>query len=165
MNSNSITDTFSRLRSRLRSMATSILQNEDDADDALQDAFCKLWVHRDDEDADNCDGRAVVAVRRVCLDYLRKRDTRAGEAIDEKSMAIGDTSGSLWQESEMDDLRSGLISKLPSLQRRVFEMASEGMENDIIALRLNINEVAVRQNLCRARKALRTEYNKLIANR
>ena len=39
MDKPNIIDSFSRLRDRLRGLAASILQDEDDADDALQEAF------------------------------------------------------------------------------------------------------------------------------
>ena len=42
MSDKTITTVFTKLRRKFLSMAMAILPNEDDAADALQDAFCKL---------------------------------------------------------------------------------------------------------------------------
>ncbi len=163
MNGNRITDTFTTLRSRLKGVASAILRNEDDAEDALQDAFCRLWKRHDESKMENIEANARLAVKHVCLDMLRKRSVRATSSLsDDNLLADKEESQSLWEATEMESFTRSLLSKLPERQREVFRLASEGIDNDIIAMRLGMTEEAVRQNICRARKALRNEYGKMI---
>ena len=46
-NKDTLVVTFSHLQERFRRFALRILPNEEDAEDALQEAFCKLWPHHD----------------------------------------------------------------------------------------------------------------------
>ncbi len=46
MNQEPLLSAFTRLRDNLLSMSRHILQNEDDASDAIQEAFCRLWPIR-----------------------------------------------------------------------------------------------------------------------
>lgn len=161
MNGKSITDTFSSLRGRLKAAASSILRNEDDVEDALQDAFCRLWTRRADITEERIEANAHIAVKQVSLDLLRKRTLRATEEIDDGKTGDPMEETSLWETKEIDELRVRLLERLSERQRMVFEMVADGMENRVIALRLGMTEEAVRQNLSRARKALREHYNKI----
>lgn len=154
-----LSETYTRLRSRLKKMAASILNNEEDADDALQDAFCRLLIRENREpDSSSSDGLVVTAVKRICVSYLRKRATHASESIDNHEMAGSSTIGSIWEEEEMADFHRRIMGKLSKTQKTVFEMVSNGIDYDIIALRLGISEEAVRQHVSRARKILKNEY-------
>ena len=161
MNGNRITDTFSSLRSRLKNVASAILRNEDDAEDALQDAFCRLWNRRETIESEKIEANARLAIRQVSLDILRRRKLRATDEINEDTVGESPEQSSLWNTSEINDLRIKLLDTLSPRQREVFEMVSEGLENSVIAERLGISEEGVRQNLSRARKALRHQYNQL----
>ena len=161
MNGNRITNTFSSLRSRLKNVASAILRNEDDAEDALQDAFCRLWNRRETIESEKIEANARLAIRQVSLDILRRRKLRATDEINEDTVGESPEQSSLWNTSEINDLRIKLLDTLSPRQREVFEMVSEGLENSVIAERLGISEEGVRQNLSRARKALRHQYNQL----
>ena len=161
MNGNRITDTFSSLRSRLKNVASAILRNEDDAEDALQDAFCRLWNRRETIESEKIEANARLAIRQVSLDILRRRKLRATDEINEDTVGESPEQSSFWNTSEINDLRIKLLDTLSPRQREVFEMVSEGLENSVIAERLGISEEGVRQNLSRARKALRHQYDQL----
>lgn len=166
MDKKDLTDTFTRLRQRLRSMAVSILRDEETADDALQDAFCRIWVKKDFHKDPTGDGIAFAAVRNICLDYLRRKASGKTSSLEDcdpmeiSKIKSHDLDNEIWEESEMEDLARRLMQKLSDTQRRVFEMVSNGMDYDIVALRLGIPEATVRQHMCRARKILRDEYKK-----
>lgn len=162
MNGNRITETFQALRSKLKNVATAILHDRDDAEDALQDAFCRLWKKRDDINPDNLESNTRIMLRYVCLDMLRLKSKFASTYGNEIEIDDKPEEPSIWTAPEIQQLTSDLLSKLPDKQRRAFEMMAEGVDNDIIALRLGMSQEAVRQNICRARKTLREEYNKII---
>lgn len=164
MDRKDLTETFTRLRQRLRSMAVSILRDEENADDALQEAFCRIWTRKDFHKYPTGDGLAFAAVRNICLDYLRRKASGKTSSIEDcDSMEISrikahDLDTEIWEESEMEVLTRQLMQKLSDTQHRVFEMVSNGVDYDIVALRLEIPESTVRQHMCRARKIMRDEY-------
>ena len=160
MDNKNLTQTYLKLRSRLKSLASSILKNDEDADDALQKAFCRLLSRKEELDSSLSDGMAVVAVKRICISYLRKRSVRASESIDDSVSKLEAPVEPLWRHEEIKDMTRLLMSKLSPLQKSVFDLVSEGLDYDIISMRLGITEDAVRQNICRARKILRNEYKK-----
>ena len=161
MEKQNLTSAYLRLRSRLKAMAATILKNEDDADDALQEAFSRLWAYKEMSESHEIDGLAVVAVRRVCISYLRKRSVQLSLPIDDIPMAYDEPAEKVWDNEAVRDLTVKLMSKLSPLQKSVFDMVSQGMDYDVISLRLGMSEESVRQNLCRARKILRNEYKKI----
>lgn len=161
MDNSKLTESFLRLRGRLREMAAYLLKNDNDADDALQEAFCKIWSNRKMADPSAIDGLAVTVVRRVCINFLRKRNVRKSEDVDDLMIQDESSPSYIWDEEEMKSLSKRLMANLSNLQREVFEMSAKGMDNEIIALRLGISNASVRQNLCRARKILINEYRKL----
>lgn len=160
MDNKNLTQTYLKLRSRLKSLASSILKNEEDADDALQEAFCRLLSRKEVEDASFADGMAVVTVKRICISYLRKRSVRASESIDDSVSKLEAPADPLWENEEIKDMTRYLMSKLSPIQKSVFDLMTEGVDYDIISMRLGITEEAVRQNICRARKILRNEYKR-----
>lgn len=50
VSTDTLTTTFTSMRQRLLAMAERITGNRDEAADAVQDAFVRLWKHRDDID-------------------------------------------------------------------------------------------------------------------
>ena len=69
-----LTDTFLNLRDRFRTRARRILGNAEDADDALQEAFFRLWS-KDYQVRTRAEAEALLstAVRNTSLDAVRRR--------------------------------------------------------------------------------------------
>ncbi len=71
-------------RPRALSVALKMLRNSDDAEDAVQDAFVKVWRH-----LGRFEGRASFTtwihriVTNACLDLLRRRNCRPDAAVEE----------------------------------------------------------------------------------
>ncbi len=102
-----------------------------------------------------------VTVKRICIDLLlRSRSAHPEQAIDDDSDRAADNS-----EESMNDgfseFKERLLAQLPVQRREAFEMYGNGIDYDIIAMRLGISGSMARQSVCRARKKLRIEYNKL----
>lgn len=150
-----LTETFSRLTTRLRAVAGRILKNDDDIADALQEAFCRLWNSRQPESPAEAEGRCVVTVRRVSIDAAI-RSNRMADLPDDPDCE----SGVMQDETDIAELRDRLLESLPPMQRQVFELvALRDFDYDIAAERLGISEQAARTNLSRARKRLRELYS------
>jgi len=80
--SSSLADQFEADRPRLRSVAMRILGNQEDADDALQEAWLRLSM-TDVGDIENLAGWLTTVVSRICLNVLRSRQRRPTEAVDD----------------------------------------------------------------------------------
>lgn len=162
MDNRTLTETFERLRGRLRRMASSMLGNDDDAEDALQDAFCRLFASGKLMTSDiMAEGTTVVTLRRVCLDSLKSRAARRFVSLDEAPEYPTEASAVIWEEEAVADMTRILTASLSPMQKSVFEMVGAGMDYEIVALRLGITQESARKLMSRARKILRDEYRKM----
>lgn len=153
-----LTEAFSRLTSRLRAVAGQILKSDDDVADALQESFCRLWDSRVPESEAEAEGRCIVTVRHVSIDAAERRNRMA----DFNPEAFEKTEDADARETGIEDVQKRLLAGLPPLQRQVFELVGlRDFDYDVAAVRLGITEQAARANMCRARKTLRSLYNKL----
>lgn len=160
MDNEAMTSTFSRLRQRLLGMAQRITGNSDDAADAVQDAFTRLWMRRSQLPGEAAEGTAVVAVRNASLDALRRRNSRHSVQLDDAFVAASEPA-TQWDEraEAYRQVRAIIDTRLTESQRRVLVMRDfEGCGFDEIAQALGISADSARMQLSRARKAVRECY-------
>lgn len=157
MKNDRLTQSFIDLRDRLHRSALGFLRNEEDAADALQDTFFRLWKSgavATDSEARN---KLFAVLRNVCIDRLRKPRTAA---LDERHMddiAEPPSSG-----EDLVRLEALITSGLSETQRRIYVMVThDGVEYEEIASRLGMSVEAVRVSMSRARKKIRDNYKKL----
>ena len=154
--------TFSRLVERhsrvMYRVAFSLLRNAQDAEDAVQEAFLKLyrgeaWRRMEDE-------KAFLArtVWRVALDRLPKRGERALEADEE--FASGDESPEAGAvRGAQSALLRRMIEALPENLRQVLVLSAiEELSSREIAAMIEVPEGTVRTRLLRARDELKRRY-------
>ena len=160
-----LTSVFMRIKGRLRLTAQRIV-NDDSVDDALQEAFMRLWNRRSDFDSSKVvEGVAVTTVRNICLDTLRRNAVRRHDDIDETSYVatiIDDSSDDEQEKRELYGEISALInSQLSERDRRILYLRDrDGWEMDEIAQEMGISEANVRVILSRSRKTIRQIYLK-----
>lgn len=154
-----------RIRGRLQSTARRILSDEA-VDDALQDAFVRLWNRRTDLDTENAvEGMAVTAVRNICIDTLRRDAVRRHDDIEDNpsaAVAVADDPDEQRERSELYSEVSRLIDReLSERDRRILYLRDrDGWEMEDIALETGLSETNVRVILSRARKTIRQIYQK-----
>lgn len=154
-----------RIKGCLQMTARRIVSDEA-VDDALQDAFVRLWSRRSDFDsATAVEGVAVTTVRNICIDTLRRDAVRRHDDIDDNpsAAAVTDDYGDDTQERrELYGEVTGLIDKeLSERDRRILYLRDrDGWEMDDIALEMGISEANVRVILSRSRKIIRQIYLK-----
>lgn len=154
-----------RIKGRLQMTARRIVSDEA-VDDALQDAFVRLWSRRSDFDsATAVEGVTVTTVRNICIDTLRRDAVRRHDDIDDNpsAAAVTDDYGDDTQERrELYGEVTGLIDKeLSERDRRILYLRDrDGWEMDDIALEMGISEANVRVILSRSRKIIRQIYLK-----
>ena len=133
-------------------LAFYILENEDEARDAVQDLYLKLWDMREQLDSiDNPKAYGLHLLRNRCIDRIRSRTRHRQTALDEQGLG---------RREEILLLRKAM-EKLPEKQKKLLEMrVFQEMEYARISEITGLSQVNVRVSLTLARKNLRNEMEK-----
>jgi len=150
-----LTQAFTRLRKRFLQQARRMLPSLEDAEDALQDVFVRLWPRADTMDtSSDVEALTTVALRRRAIDLNRRRNV---VSIEEPALVEqGSDDRDALQEAEwlMEQL-------LTPLQRDIIRLKEfEDRPYSEVAAMLGMQEAAVRMQLSRARKKLSLEWKK-----
>ena len=145
---------------RMYETAMTILRNSDDASDAVQEAFTRLWEKRDDlPNIDNPEAYCVTTIRRICIDRIR-RVTYPINEISEDTLLISDDSDEQADNRESIQLVTLLMNKLPEQQRQVLQLrAFNDCSFEEIESITGLTGVNVRTLLSRARRRMRELFN------
>lgn len=159
-----LTSTFLKIRDRLRSLATGIVGDAEDAEDILHDAFCKLWInHKGIQSELDASKLSYTTVRNTAIDSFRRNRAHSWTSID-YNMEPADRLDSNEENEEraVCDALLRLSRKiLNDRQYQIFMMHDvEGMPYPEIAHKLSISQENVRTILSRARKSIREEYRR-----
>lgn len=162
MSEETLISTFTRLRKRLLHMATSYLHSAYDADDVLQEAFCRLWPRADSmETEQSVEAMAVTTVRNLSIDEWRKRNRVDEVEFDaERDTRLSNSAMDEIERQEQFKMLEILIGKeLSPVQQQILKLREyEELEMGEIARQVGMTEANVRVNLSRARKRIREVY-------
>lgn len=141
-----------------------MLGNDDEAADALQDAFCRLWTRREGM-ADEAEAAALLTttVRHISIDRLRQRQRHETESCDHtESLYVAEETDIKAEREALYERVEALIDKyLSPLAREILHRRDlQGESIETIAQTLNMQPAAVRMHLSRARKTIRDCYLK-----
>ena len=150
-----LTETYQRIRQRLKVGAGKLLADAEAAEDALQDAFVRLWGRYEVRSGREAEALLTRTVRNVSIDQLRKRKTvpLSGDLPEED---VSENREALFRRvEEMVD------TELTDLQRLIIRRHEyESVTLEKIAEELGMQPPAVRMQLSRARKTIREQYRK-----
>lgn len=159
MKRDKVVSIFTHLHQRLHTTARNIA-GDDNADDILQDAFCKLWTLKNlPSDQQQTEKIASTIVRNVSIDYRRSAERKTQDSIDK-----ADT-----DNSQDNDIRELFVTvkhiielQLSDMQRQVLWMRDyEGYSFAEVAEKMCITEENARQILSRARKTIHETYKRI----
>lgn len=157
MKTENLTSSFMALRDKLHRSAISFLKNDEDAKDALQDTFFKLWISGENATEAEARNKLFAVLRNICVDRLRKPKTLQIDEVNTDSLKINPV-----HYEDLDKFESLITIGLTDIQKRIYSMvAHDGIEYDDIAEMLNMSVEAVRMNMSRARKKIRDNYRRL----
>ena len=153
---------FQSIRKRLQIVSRNILGNQDEADDALQEAFCRLWPKRNSfASEDAAAAVATTTVKNLSIDVLRSRKYFYTSSVEEFSDVLqeqcryDDTAEEKFKKTE-----TIIKAKLTPLQQEIMKRRDyNGEDFASIANDLGMQQTAVRMQLSRARKLVRDCYN------
>lgn len=148
-----------RIQSHYRLMyrvAVSVLENEEEAIDAVHDAVLKLFEKRNQLDhISNLRQYCLRVVRNTCLNTIRNRKV----FVDINDYTYIDSNENIHNIIECKDLSNMVmraIERLPAEQKRVFKLSAfGGLSNAEIADILGITQGNVRVILSRVRKFIK----------
>lgn len=155
MGNKTFIDTFVELQKKLNRAATQLLNDQSEAEDAVQDTFCNLWNKDLPETSEEARYKLFAVLRNVCLNKLKKKQ-RYFQIIDNEVILTEE------QYEESEQIKKLLFSSLTPLQKKILQMiVSDDMDYEEVAKRLDLSVESVRMNVCRARKKMRELYKKI----
>ena len=150
---------FQRLMPRLRAAGKRLLGNDDEAEDAIQDTFVKLW--RSVSEPSVSDGLVITSLRNTCIDNLRRRHQSDSSDLGDFVETETDTADEA-QNALYDEVSRLIDSYLSPRDREILLMRDrDEFEMDAIAERMDMTEANVRVVLSRARRAVREAYRQV----
>ena len=141
------------------SLAERITGNRDDAADAVQDAFVKLWQQRGRyESTSHAQGAGMMTVRTTSIDLARRNSHRSDVPVEQAVDTVEEVTDSE-RSLAYQQVRYIIDKDLSANQRAIIDMREvQGMEFDDIAKRMNMTAANVRVELSRARRRVREIY-------
>ncbi len=143
-------------KDRLYRLAKRILVSKDEAEDAVQEVFLKLWKGKQNiENYKNPEAFAITMTKNYCLDRLKSKQASNLKIVHSNYQ----TSENVEKNIEANDgvaLVFKIMETLPEQQKIVLQLRDvEQFEFSEIAKMLDSNETAIRVALSRARKTVR----------
>ncbi len=156
MNKTEFTDLVLPFKDKLFRLAKRILVSKDEADDAVQEVFLKLWKGKESiENYKNPEAFAITMTKNYCLDRLKSKQASNLKIVHSNYP----TSENIEKKIEANDgveLVFKIMDSLPEQQKIVLQLRDvEQFEFSEIAQILDSNETAIRVALSRARKTVR----------
>jgi RNA polymerase sigma-70 factor (ECF subfamily) len=140
-----------RLRPKLIEKARKYLRDDDEAEDVVQDALCRLWQMCDRLHLP-IDALAMVLTRNLCINKLQRQKPTVSLG---QHQAEGDNTSNHQRVERM----MSIIETLPELQQLILRLHHmEGMKTRDIAEMTQMSEAAIRKALSRARMMVREKY-------
>ena len=137
-------------------VAFYILEDEAEAEDAVQELFLKLWSGRDALDGiRNPKGYGLRVLRNLCLDRIRRsRKMETPEALPEPEWP-GRQDEAVDQKERLAKVLAA-VKSLPDRQREVLTLRTlDGLSYEEIAERTGMNQLTLRVLLSQARRKLK----------
>ena len=157
-NASAFTELAGRVRSRIRSWAVRVIQDEDDADDVAQQVLLKLHVRLREFEGRS---RFTTWLYRMTVNTAlnrRRIDRRRADLLRDAARPVTEDPDVTRTADvrRLNELVHACLSDLSDRERQVFELADlKGMPANEIAAALGLKPVSVRAALSRARRRIR----------
>ena len=154
-------DTVLPLNRKLLGFAKRFLSDIDEAKDAVQEIYIKLWNMRDDLDQYNSvEALAMRMTRNLCLDKIKLKKTVPLN----NTLIKEEADNSSWMREKEEEITIAvkrakkIIETLDEPQRTIMQLRDmQGYDYEEIAQILNMNVNTIRVSLSRARKKVKEE--------
>lgn len=152
---------------RLYSLAFRILRKQDEAEDAVQEVFIRMWKMGDRLDAyQSIDALATTMTKNYCIDQLRKERMEFDNGQIMINKADTTSIEKIIENAESFVIIQKIISCLPVNYGVVINQHDiDGFSYEEIAEKTGQNINTIRVNLSRARAMVREEYIKYFSEK
>ncbi|MBO4498656.1 MAG: sigma-70 family RNA polymerase sigma factor [Bacteroidaceae bacterium] len=156
MTAKEFSETFTPLGGQLYRIALHILESEQDAQDAVQDLYVRLWSGRDSlSDLRSPKAYCMTLIRNICIDRIRQKSNCRPASITENILQEGDTSSRVESKEKISAILAA-VEKLPNRQREVLKMkVFDELSYEEIEEKTGMNYLTLRVLLSQARKQLK----------
>ncbi|MDR0428967.1 MAG: RNA polymerase sigma factor [Tannerellaceae bacterium] len=164
MDADNFKQQFLPLHTRLYRIAYALTRNSQDAEDILQDTYCKLWNKRKElSNVRNTEAFCVTLIKNLCYDFLRSpHQNYHEEAIENISLSTNVSPETETIGQNEAELIQKLIDKLPEKQQQVIRLRGiNDCSLEEIEEITGLSAANVRVLLSRARKIIKEQYLKL----
>lgn len=147
------------LSSSFYNVALHFLEDEADAEDAVQDLYVRLWNSKEDlEKVQNPKAYGLTLIRNICIDRIRQKNIRRSEELTEDRTGHITSPPEDIKAIDRESARRLLkaMQMLPQQQRTVmFCRFFKDMDIKDIARQTGLSNVNVRVMITRARSTLK----------
>ena len=162
MNEQEFLKIVSPFRDKIFRVAKRLLVSIEEAEDATQELYLKLWRNREKISSyKNIEAFAMTMTKNYCFDRLKSKQASNLKLVHSNYKETG-TSLQKWIElNDSVSLVHHLIENLPEQQKIIIQLRDiEEYEYDEIAKMLDLQPTAIRVSLSRARKTIREQLIK-----
>ncbi|MCF6307197.1 MAG: RNA polymerase sigma factor [Flavobacteriaceae bacterium] len=161
MNQIEFLETILPCKDKLFRLAKRLLVSKDEAEDAVQEVFLKLWKGRDKiQNYKSPEAFAITMTKNYCLDRLKSRQASNLKIVHNNYKNSENIERDL-EANEGVELVTKIMKNLPEKQKIIMQLRDiEQFEFAEISQMLEINETAIRVALSRARKVVREQLIK-----
>ena len=146
-----------RYLDRARLVARRLMQDPDDADDLVQDAFLRALDRIATFDVSRpFEPWFTRLLVNLGLDQRRKQKVRRADPHDPETLAGGTTPEQELERAELKESLGKALAQLPDRQRLIVTLFEiDGHSTEEVANMLQVSQVTIRWHLHQARRALR----------
>lgn len=145
--------------------AFSMLRNRADAEEAAQEALCKLWAANPDWQKEDCEvwekkfpSLFFTTIRNHCIDLIRKKSKRKTTTLDVTAEPAAKPKTAV---AELEAEVARLVDQLPEKWAEALKLKVNGeLSYSEIAEVMDVTHAQVRTWIYRARRNLETELKK-----
>jgi RNA polymerase sigma factor (sigma-70 family) len=150
------------LKDKLYRLAKRILVSHDEAEDAVQEVFLKLWNGRENiKKYSKPEAFAMTMTKNYCLDRLKSKQASNLTIVHQNYKSYDSRTEDQVEAKDGVGMVFEIMKQLPEQQRIILQLRDvEEYEYSEIAEVMEMNETAIRVNLSRARKLVREELIK-----
>jgi len=161
MNAEKFKEIFLPYHQKLYRIAYRMLQDQNNAQDILQEAYIKLWEKRGElREINNTESFAVVVLKNMCLDFLRKPKHETREQYNMEPASYSSLSEQMDMKEKLNKVEQ-IINNLPEQQRLVMMLKHwDDYSDKEIEEITGLNAVNIRVILSRARKVVKEQFKK-----
>jgi RNA polymerase sigma factor (sigma-70 family) len=155
-------DLVHQLNRKLYGYAFRILRNQEEAEDAVQEVFIKLWKMNEKlSEYNSIDALATTMTKNYCIDQIRKLKHFHQEEFNGQVNLSAPSPHEQMENRESGDILNTIIDNMPEQSAELVKLREiDGLSYEEISSQTGINVNSIRVTISRARKYIRDEYNK-----